>query len=121
MQINVRMIQEIDWTDHRGTRNSQKFNDIEQKLIQKHSVFPGEVDNAFVYGQNPVGYFNVGEADDPELDGIRGFFFGKVEHARYLTMIAIVKPDGEAIVLSAKEMKPGEKSRYKNHVSTQLI
>jgi hypothetical protein len=116
MRINAGMIQQIDWTDHRGTK---QYGTIQEKLIKKHFVYPDEVEDAFLFGSNPVGYQKIGPVDDPKIDGIRGLFFGKVEHARYLIMIAIVKPDGQAIVLSAREMTSKQSSFYQREVSRQ--
>ncbi|MFB6354991.1 MAG: hypothetical protein ABEJ65_00555 [bacterium] len=118
MEIEPGLIYEIDWSDHRGTN---EYSTIEEKLIKKHSVYPGEVEDAFLDGANPVGYQSLGEPGDPDLNGVRGLFFGKVEHARYLLMVAIVQPDGRAIVLSAREMTNDQQNHYKKHVTRRLL
>jgi len=115
---NPKLIHVIDWEDHRGAK---EYDTIQKKIIQKHGVYPREVKDTFVHGENPVLYKSLGEADDPELDGERGLYLGKIENGRYIKMFAIAKSDGEGILLSANEMRQNEKETYWQYYSKEVL
>ena len=81
--------------------------EIEDKLLQKHSVLAEEVDEV-LFG-NPLIYFvEKGHREGENLYAA----YGQTESGRYLVVFFILKRNAHTFVISARDMDPKEKRHY---------
>jgi len=81
--------------------------DIIEKCIQKHGVYPGEVES--VFQRSPKFYFREkADVDDEDLYQC----LGRTEEGRYLCVFYIDKKHGEILIISARDMDAKEKRKY---------
>lgn len=80
---------------------------IVEKLQQKHNVREDEVRE--VLGKKP--HFRFSEKGHRRGENVYAAF-GQTEAGRYLVVYFVHKRDGRALVISAREMKPGERGQH---------
>ena len=78
-----------------------------EKLGRKHDVTPSEVEEIFHAGPR-YRFLEKGHVQDENLYAATG----QTEAGRYLISFFIHKPDGRALVISARTMDKAEKKRY---------
>lgn len=82
-------------------------SEIEDKLLQKHSVLAEEIDEV-LFG-NPLIYFvEKGHQEGENLYAA----YGQTESGRYLVVFFILKQNAHALVISARDMGRKEKRHY---------
>lgn len=81
-----------------------------EKLARKHSVTPDEVEEMF--NNRPRIQF-AERGDVAEEDLYRAL--GKTDNGRYLIAFFIYKGDGQALVVSARDMSDRERKSYGKH------
>lgn len=80
---------------------------IIEKLAVKHGVSPDEVEQVF---ENEPRFRFV---ENGTRTGENVYMAtGQTNGGRYLTVLFIFKPSGEALVLSARDMAPKERKRH---------
>ena len=80
---------------------------VVQKLIWKHSVQTDEVAELF-QNRPRIQFVEKGHRKDENVYSA----LGKTDAGRFLTCYFINKPDGRALVLSARDMSKTEKRLY---------
>lgn len=83
------------------------FDDIVQKLQQKHSVLQDEVREVFA---SPPQFRFVEKGHRPGENVYVAF--GQTEAGRYLAVFFVYKKDGRALILSARDMTRAERRKY---------
>ena len=77
------------------------------KIIQKHHVYPEEVDELF--SGNPL----IRRLENGRVKGEDLFIaFGTTIPGRYLTVLFVRKMEKRALVISAREMSKSERKSY---------
>ena len=83
------------------------LEEIVQKLIWKHSVKTGEVNEIFL--NNPrFRFIEKGHRKDENVYAA----FGQTDGGRYLACYFVYKEDRRALILSARDMSDAERKRY---------
>jgi hypothetical protein len=81
--------------------------EIEDKLLQKHGVLAEEVEE--VLFDNPmIQFIEQGHYEGENLYAA----YGQSEAGRYLTVFFILKPNQQALIISARDMDQKERKRY---------
>jgi uncharacterized DUF497 family protein len=84
-----------DWVEH---------------ILERHEVTPEEVEEA-LFGDSRGLLLKVGPAErDPEETAYR--YLGRTAAGRYLLVALIYMGQGEALVLTARDMDSAERRRY---------
>lgn len=83
------------------------FDEIIEKLAWKHNVSQNEVREVL---ENRAHFRFVEKGHRP--GGNVYASMGQTKSGRYLIVFFIFKKDGRAIILSARDMTPGERKRY---------
>jgi hypothetical protein len=83
------------------------IDSIVEKLATKHQVEPYEIEEMFA-GRPHFRFMKKG--DRPREDVYAAL--GQTEAGRYLITFFILKLDGSALILSARDMVTNEKKRY---------
>jgi len=81
--------------------------DIEDKIIQKHRVLAEEAEE-ILFGNPRVRFVEKGYRQGEDVYAA----YGQTEAGRYLIVFFILKRDGEALVLSARDMDSKERRLY---------
>lgn len=83
------------------------LRDIVDKLLEKHGVSPLEAEQVF---------FNYPRYRFHEKGRVQGenmyTALGQTDNGRYLVVFFILKPNGRALVISARDMDRSERKRY---------
>ena len=100
----MRRIRELYWRHDRMAH-----------IEQRHSVAPGEVEEA-VFGDPDGLLLRVGPAErDPEEIVYR--YFGRTEAGRHLMVVLLYLGQGEALPVTARDMTDGERRRFHERVT----
>ncbi len=83
------------------------LDDIVQKLEQKHSVLPDEVNEIFS-GRPQFRRVEKGHRPGENVYAA----FGQADDGRYLAVFFVYKKDKRALILSARDMTRAERRRY---------
>jgi uncharacterized DUF497 family protein len=83
------------------------LDDIVQKLQQKHSVLPDEVKEVFA-GRPQFRRVEKGHRPGENVYAA----FGQTDDGRYLTVFFVYKKNGQALILSARDMTHAERRKY---------
>jgi uncharacterized DUF497 family protein len=83
------------------------FDEIIEKLAWKHNVSQNEVREVL---ENRAHFRFVEKGNRPGENVYASM--GQTKSGRYLIVFFIFKKDGRAIILSARDMTPGERKRY---------
>ena len=83
------------------------LDDIVQKLHWKHSVMTEEVSELF---QNSPRFFFVEKGNRPGENVY--IAFGQTDGGRYLVVYFVHKKNGQALILSARDMTKAQRKRY---------
>ena len=90
------IIDDIIWLDR-----------IVQKLAWKHNVLPSEVEEVL------SGNCRIFKKEKGKVEGEHLYnALGKTGDGRYLSVFFIKKLGNKALIVTAKDMKPGERRRY---------
>lgn len=125
--MREKFIDRIDWSDNRGAPDGYSIVEkIRGRTPDKRDKEPfpfskDELENAFVYGPNPVAFRSQTDAKAVDLDGKMGYVFGKVGSGRYITVAGIIEPDGRLIVLTVNEMKDSDRVSYQSYFSRRQL
>lgn len=111
----ITTITRIDWADDRAAKD---YESVKDKIHDKDFTIY-EIENAFVDGVNPVVFDKETEAGHDDLNGEQGYFYGKADSGRYISIIGIIEPEGRLIIQSAREMSETNKANYKRTISQQ--
>jgi len=80
---------------------------IVEKLYKKHSVAQEEV--AEIFQSRPkIRFVESGLHEDEDVYAA----MGRTSAGRYLIVFFVRKKTGQALIISARDMTPGEKKRY---------
>jgi hypothetical protein len=89
------------------------LRDVVDKIAWKHNVTTDEVE--YVFSRSPVYRFvETGDVEGEDLYAA----LGRNEAGRYLTVFFIHKKTGEALVISARDMKKHERRYYAKQKKT---
>lgn len=83
------------------------LDDIVEKLERKHKVLQNEVRE--VLQSDP--YFRFVEKGYRPRENVYAVL-GRTQGGRYLIVFFVYKKDKRALILSARDMRPGERKRY---------
>jgi uncharacterized DUF497 family protein len=83
------------------------LKEIVDKLAAKHNVEPDEVEQAL---NNRAKFYFTEKGERSGKDVYLAL--GQTNAGRYIAIIFIHKPGGEALILSARDMKGKERRRY---------
>lgn len=81
--------------------------DVEDKLIQKHSVLVEEAEE-ILFGNPHVRFIEKGRREGEDVYAAHG----QTEAGRYLIVFFILKQGNDALVLSARDMDQKERRLY---------
>jgi uncharacterized protein len=84
------------------------LDSIVEKLDRKHNVQPPEVREVFEGSPN----FRFVERGDRQDEDVYAAY-GRTNAGRYLIVFFIYKQDGNALILSARDMDNAERKRYR--------
>lgn len=85
---------------------------IIEKLASKHAVSTQEVEQVLDPENEP--YFRFVEKGHREGENVYAAL-GRTNGGRYLIVFFVLKTDGQALVVSAREMTPSERRQYGQH------
>ena len=83
------------------------LEEIEDKIISKHPVWPEEAEQAIMTRPH-VRFMERGHRPGEDLYAA----FGQTDAGRYLAVYFILKPHNTALVVTARDMTEKEKSSY---------
>lgn len=81
--------------------------EVEEKIIRKHNVWPQEVEEALT-SRPRIRFMERGNRPGEDLYAA----FGQTEAGRYLVIYFLLKPQSQALVITAREMTPKEIRSY---------
>lgn len=80
---------------------------IIDKLMSKHDLSPEEVEGVF-FNRPRFRFHEKGHIRDEDMYTA----FGRSNSGRYLIVFFVLKPSRRALIISARDMEPGERKRY---------
>jgi len=83
------------------------LEEIEDKVIRKHRVWPDEVEQLFA-NRPRVRFMECGHVPGEDLYAA----FGQTDAGRYLTVYFIRKLREQALIISARDMTDNERKSY---------
>jgi uncharacterized DUF497 family protein len=83
------------------------LDEIVDKLAWKHRVEPYEVEEVFA-GASQFRFVENGNRRGEDVYLV----LGQADSGRYLVAFFVLKEDGRALLLSARDMTPAERKRY---------
>lgn len=81
--------------------------EIEDKLLQKHGVLAEEVEEV-LFDSPMIRFIERGHYEGENLYAA----YGQTETGRYLTVFFILKPNQQALIISARDMDQKERKSY---------
>ncbi len=81
--------------------------EIEEKLLLKHSILIEEVEEV-LFGYPQIYFVEKGDRKDENLYAA----YGQTEAGRYLSIFFILKPQAQALIISARDMDKKERKHY---------
>ena len=87
------------------------LEEIEEKIVRKHNVQPAEAEEAF-FNRPLFRFMERGQRRGEDVYAVHG----QTESGRYLTVFFIRKTDGDALIISAREMTDRERKLYGKHI-----
>jgi hypothetical protein len=85
--------------------------EVEEKIIRKHGVQPHEAEEVF-FNQPLFRFMERGQRVGEDVYAVHG----QTEAGRYVTVIFIHKKQGNALVITARDMTDRERRLYAKHI-----
>ncbi len=87
------------------------LEEIEEKIIRTHNVQPLETEEVF-FNRPLFRFMERGARTGEDVYAVHG----QTEAGRYLTVIFIHKANGDALIVSARDMTDRERKLYARHI-----
>ena len=87
------------------------LEEIEEKIIRKHHVQPVEAEEAF-FSRPLFRFMERGQRKGEDVYAVHG----QTQAGRYLTVFFIHKKNGDALIISARDMTNQERRLYAKHI-----